>query len=29
MDGAKLPEKYTDYTIMKILNGILQINNNN
>jgi hypothetical protein len=27
MDGAKLPEKYTDYTI-KILNGILQINNN-
>lgn len=27
MDGAKLPEKYTDYT-MKILNGILQINNN-
>lgn len=28
MDGAKLPEKYTDYTQLKILNGILQINNN-
>lgn len=27
MDGAKLPEKYTDL-YMKILNGILQINNN-
>lgn len=27
MDGAKLPEKYTDYRL-KILNGILQINNN-
>lgn len=28
MDGAKLPEKYTDYIQLKILNGILQINNN-
>lgn len=27
MDGAKLPEKYTDLQL-KILNGILQINNN-